>query len=113
MLFDAIAIRVDGPRAWGEHLTVDVVLEDQDARYRLTLANGALTYSRAVRSDAADATLTCTRAALPHLALGPLEAAVLQHAGIAVSGDAGALSRLGSVLETPDPDFAIVTAESK
>lgn len=45
MLFDALAIQVDGPRAWEEKLTIDVVVTDSNQRYRLRLANGALTYS--------------------------------------------------------------------
>ncbi|MGW8566345.1 alkyl/aryl-sulfatase [Isoptericola sp. NPDC055881] len=107
MLFDAIAIQVDGPRAWDERLTVDVVLTDAGTRYRLTLANGALTYSAAVQRGDADATLTATRATLPALAAGSPEA--LTAAGIEVSGDASVLARLTAVLDPGDPDFAIVT----
>ncbi|MFC8596901.1 alkyl/aryl-sulfatase [Isoptericola sp. NPDC057191] len=107
MLFDAIAIQVDGPRAWDERLTVDVVLTDVGTRYRLTLANGALTYSAAAQRGDADATLTATRATLPALAAGSPEA--LTAAGIEVSGDASVLARLTAVLDPGDPDFAIVT----
>ena len=45
MLFDAIAIQVNGPAAWDEKLSLDIVLTDIDERYRLSLANGVLTYS--------------------------------------------------------------------
>ncbi len=110
MLFDAIAIRVDGPRAWDERLTIDVQVSDPDQDFRLLLSNGVLTYSSAAASDAADLTLSATRAALPALAAGPLTAAALAEAGIEVSGDDSVLSRLAAVLEAPDPDFAIVTA---
>ncbi|WP_327659932.1 MULTISPECIES: alkyl sulfatase C-terminal domain-containing protein [unclassified Streptomyces] len=44
MPLDAIAIRIDGPRACDENLTVDLVLTDENTRHRLTLHNGALTH---------------------------------------------------------------------
>jgi alkyl sulfatase BDS1-like metallo-beta-lactamase superfamily hydrolase len=37
MLFDAIAIRVDGPRARDETLTIDIRLTDTDQHFRLRL----------------------------------------------------------------------------
>ncbi len=113
MLFDALAVRINGPRAWDDRLTVDVRLTDTDERYRLQLSNGVLTYSAADRTDSADATLTCSRAALPALALGQLTAGALSQAGIEIGGDVSVLDRLSALLDAPDPDFAIVTAEAK
>jgi alkyl sulfatase BDS1-like metallo-beta-lactamase superfamily hydrolase len=109
MMFDAIAVQVDGPRAWDEQLSIDVVLTDSDERYRLRLANGVLTYSGAPQRGEADARITTTRRALPALALGALTPEQLTEHGIEVSGDAGALARLTAVLDPGDPDFAIVT----
>ncbi|WP_069387419.1 alkyl/aryl-sulfatase [Cellulosimicrobium cellulans] len=109
MLFDALAVRVDGPRAWDERIAVDVVLTDTGERYRLRLANGVLTHSAAPQREDPDATLTTTRRALPALALGGLTTDRLAEAGIEVSGDAAVLARLGAVLDPGDPDFAIVT----
>ncbi|MEL7978091.1 alkyl sulfatase dimerization domain-containing protein [Isoptericola sp. F-RaC21] len=107
MLFDAIAIQVNGPRAWDEKLSIDVVLTDSDDRYRLRLANGVLTYSAAPQQGDADATITSARAALPALAAG--NPAALAAAGIEVSGDASVLGRLTAVLDPGDKNFAIVT----
>jgi alkyl sulfatase BDS1-like metallo-beta-lactamase superfamily hydrolase len=109
LLFDALAVQVDGPRAWDEKVTIDVVLTDADERYRLWLRNGVLTYSAAPQRGDADATLTTTRAALPALATGAVTPDDLAAAGIDVTGDAGALARLVAVLDHGDPDFAIVT----
>lgn len=109
MLFDAIAIQVDGPKAWDERLTLDVVLTDADERYRLRLANGVLTYSARPQKGDADATLTTTKRALPALALGGLDADGLAAAGIELTGDTSVLGRLTSVLQPGDKDFAIVT----
>ena len=74
MLFDALAIRVDGPRAWAERLTIDVRLTDTGARFRLLLANGVLTYSPAEKPDAADATLRLPSTSLPVLVSGAVDA---------------------------------------
>ncbi|MBA4608544.1 MBL fold metallo-hydrolase [Aeromicrobium sp. Marseille-Q0843] len=108
MLFDAIAIQVDGPRAWDAKLSIDVVLTDADERYRLWLANGVLTYSARPQKGDPDATITATRRALPALA-GGLDAAGLSAAGIEIAGDASALGTLTSVLDPGDKNFAIVT----
>ncbi|MFD4469375.1 alkyl sulfatase C-terminal domain-containing protein [Rhodococcus sp. NPDC058505] len=107
MLFDAIAIQVDGPKAWDERFTLDVVLSDDDERYRLRIANGVLTYSGRPQKGEADATVTATRRSLPALALGGLSAQGLADAGIELSGDASVLERLAAVLDPGEPDFAI------
>lgn len=44
MLLDSVAVRIDGPRAWHDSLTVDLALTDEGKRHRLTLRNGALTH---------------------------------------------------------------------
>ena len=113
MLLDALAIQVDGPRAWDEQLTFDIELTDAPERYRVALRNGVLTYTTADQSDAADLIITASRAALPTLALGAVTPEVLAEAGIQLSGDASVLQRLTAVLDAPDPDFAIVTAEKE
>jgi alkyl sulfatase BDS1-like metallo-beta-lactamase superfamily hydrolase len=107
MLIDSIAVRVDGPRAWEESLTVDLVLTDEGSRHRLTLHNGALTH-RAVPLDtaprtAAQCTLTLTK---PQL-LGVLAGKGLD--GIQHDGDPAVLARLFSYVTEPDKSFAIVT----
>ncbi|MFD6414887.1 alkyl/aryl-sulfatase [Streptomyces sp. NPDC060194] len=109
MLFDALAIQIDGPKAWNEHLTVDVHLTDADERYRLTLANGVLTYTAAPQKDAADVALTATVPGMSALTTTGLTPEGLERAGVRVDGDSTALARLTAVLDPGDPDFAIVT----
>ncbi|MFC8732891.1 alkyl/aryl-sulfatase [Luteimicrobium sp. NPDC057192] len=110
MLFDALAIQIDGPRAWDEKLTVDVVLTDVDERYRLRLANGALTYSAARQAGDADVTITTTKRALPAVALGGgLTPEKLAASGTEIAGDVAVLHTLAGLLSPGDPDFAIVT----
>jgi alkyl sulfatase BDS1-like metallo-beta-lactamase superfamily hydrolase len=107
--FDAIAIQVNGPAAWDENLSIDIVLTDVEERYRLRLANGVLSYSARPQREDADATLTATRLALPALAGGGVTAEGLAEKGIQLDGDTTVLSRLISVLDPGDKNFAIVT----
>ena len=109
MLFDAIAIQVNGPAAWNEQLSIDIVLTDTDERYRLRLANGVLTYSSRPQHGDADATLTTTLRALPALAQGSVSPDSLATAGIKLAGNASVLGRLTAVLDPGDKNFAIVT----
>jgi alkyl sulfatase BDS1-like metallo-beta-lactamase superfamily hydrolase len=100
-VFDAIAIRVDGPRAWDETLSIGVALTDDGTSYRLDLRNGVLVHREAV-VDGVGLLIRTSRAALPGLLGGGTQ-------GIALEGDATILARLLAVLEAPDPGFAIVT----
>jgi len=101
--FDAIAIRVDGPKAWHEHLVIGIVIDGAGVTtsYRLELANGVLIH-HAAPVEGADLVIRTPAAALPGLLAG-------QTAGMSIEGDLSALARLTAVLEAPDPDFAIVT----
>ena len=103
-LFDAVAIRIVGPRAWDEALVVDWDFTDLGERRRMTLRNGVLTH-RLVEDPpaAADLTLALTKAQL----LGVLLGGNLD--GVAVDGDAGVLARLVGLVEFGDRNFPIVT----
>jgi len=111
MLFDALAIQVDGPRAWDLSLTIDVRFTDTGGGHRLRLANGVLTHTSAAPSDPADLTVSCPRPVLPALALGALPPERMAEAGVELAGDPAVLTRLLAVLDRPDPDFAIVTPD--
>ena len=111
MLFDALAIRVNGPQAWDLVLSVDIRFTDTGGFHRLRLANGVLTHSSAPRSDSADLTVSCPRPLLPAVALGLLPPEQLAASGVSMEGDASVLGRLTAVLDAPNPDFAIVTAD--
>ena len=43
-LFDSIAIRVNGPKAWSESMTIDWHVTDLGERYRMSLSNGVLVH---------------------------------------------------------------------
>ncbi|WP_037606932.1 alkyl/aryl-sulfatase [Streptacidiphilus rugosus] len=107
MLIDSLAVSLDGPRAWHDALTVDLVLTDERRRYRLILSNGALTHRRSSVDEEprepAGLTLTLDK---PRL-LGVLAGGGLD--GVATQGDPGLLVRLLSYATRPDRAFPIVT----
>ena len=107
LLFDAIAVTVNGPRAWHEKLSVDVAFSDSEDHYRLTLSNGVLTYTSAAKADRAELTITCPKRALPLLMTG--DPSALSDAGFSFDGEVSVLPRLLGVLDKGDPDFSIVT----
>ncbi|MFG3427835.1 alkyl/aryl-sulfatase [Streptomyces californicus] len=109
LLFDALAVQINGPEAWDEHLAIAVVLTDTGEEFRLTLANGVLTYTAAPQTVPADLTLTTTARQLPALALGNLAPKALADAGIQTEGDTAVLDRLAAVLDPGDRNFPIVT----
>ncbi|MEV4894797.1 alkyl sulfatase dimerization domain-containing protein [Nonomuraea sp. NPDC055795] len=102
-IFDSIAIRIDGPRAWDTRLTIDCAFTDLQQTVRLRLANGVLVQTHQDDGISADLTLTLTK---PQL-LGMI--ATHSHDGVRSEGDPQALITLLGLLDTPDRDFNIVT----
>ncbi|MFF0533003.1 alkyl/aryl-sulfatase [Nocardia amikacinitolerans] len=112
--FDAMSLRVDGPKAWGVRLVIDWRFRDEgDRTHRAELRNGVLVHYDRRADDglpAPDATIVLTRAALSRafLAGGDLREAV-RNGEIAIEGNAAALAQLPGLFDKPDPGFAIVT----
>jgi len=102
-LFDSVAVRVNGPKAWSLALTISWRFTDLDEDYRMSLSNGLLVHHRATRPAAADLSLTLTK---PQL-LGLLGGAGRE--GLTHEGDLGVIDQLLGVLDNPEPNFAIVT----
>jgi alkyl sulfatase BDS1-like metallo-beta-lactamase superfamily hydrolase len=105
MLFNALAIQVNGPKAWDLDLAIRWDLPDHGTSYRTTLHNGVLTYVKD-SGKPTSLTLTVPAAALIALALGDLEAA--RGNGLTMNGDESQLTSLFSVLQPGDPNFNIV-----
>ncbi|HEV2998773.1 MAG TPA: alkyl sulfatase dimerization domain-containing protein [Solirubrobacteraceae bacterium] len=108
-LFDAMAIRLDGPRAAEQRIRVNWVFTDQQQSYTLAISNGVLIHSPG-EDPHADATLRIERSALNELLSGRTPMPELFQAGrMAVEGDGVKLGELLGLLEEPDPSFPIVT----
>jgi alkyl sulfatase BDS1-like metallo-beta-lactamase superfamily hydrolase len=102
-LLDAIAISVDGPKAWDLDLAFDLTFTDLDQNFRITLRNGVFVYvERAAASDA-PLTVRLTKARMTALLGGDSTGP-----GVELDGDAGVLQALLGVLEQGDPGFNIV-----
>lgn len=110
-LFDAIALRIDGPRAWSADITIDWRISDEDIVHRTHLRNGLLVhFDLDTDLPVPDATFTLTNAQLHAALLGGSDiGTMIAEGAIAVDGDPTRLAELVKYLDSPDPDFAIVT----
>lgn len=103
-LLDAIAIAVNGPRAWELDVAMDITFTDVGSNFRVTLHHGVLVYRLKEADESAQARVSLTRVRLLALLGGDVTSP-----GIEVSGDTTVLPRLLGVLDQPDPAFNIVT----
>ncbi|WP_067855792.1 alkyl/aryl-sulfatase [Nocardia shimofusensis] len=107
MIIDALAVRIDGPRAAESPFVMDWKLTDENRVIRLTSSNGALTHRTATPEaplrGSADLTLTLDKPKL----LGILAGAGID--GVDIDGDPTLLATFTACLDTADPAFPIVT----
>ena len=109
-ILDGMAVRLDGLRAWGNHLTIAWQVTDPDERHLLELENGVLHHRPVNEEPEAEATLVVERAALNELLTGDADLADLAGSGrLRVEGNGTKLGDLLGLLEDPDPGFPIVT----
>ncbi|AZG47527.1 alkyl/aryl-sulfatase [Gordonia insulae] len=111
-VFDAVALRVDGPNSWDANITLDWVITDENLRHRSELRNGLLVHFD-LDDDApgrADATFTLTKPVLLGLFLAGADlGAAIDDGSVSVEGDPGLFAQMAGHLDSPDPDFAMVT----
>lgn len=102
-VFDSIAIRIDGPRAWDTSASIRWHFTDLDETYRMELSNGVLIHYPTQRTDPADLVVTLTKSQL----LGLLAGA---GAGdLDLSGDPSVIGTIVGLTDEADPGFRIVT----
>lgn len=102
-VFDAIAITIDGPKAWDLDLACDVTVTDLGRNFHVTLRNGVLIYVEKPPAGDAPLHVSLEKARLIRLAGGDLTSD-----GLGVEGDLGVLQQLFGVLSPGDTDFEIV-----
>jgi linear primary-alkylsulfatase len=109
-LFDSVAIRIDGPRAWDERLILSWVLTDAGRTYVTELRNGVMHHRAAKAPAAGSTTLTLTHRTLIGLVTRrlDLQTAVAEGA-VEIDGGVSGLRTLIGLLAPVDPAFAIVT----
>ncbi|KAI9007854.1 beta-lactamase-like protein [Hyaloraphidium curvatum] len=109
-LFDSVAIRVDGPRAWDLRLKLSWVITDEKKVYVMELRNGVLNHKTAPAPAEGSTVFTLSREVLGGPFTRQLELEKAAKDGLVkIEGDAGVLAKLVAVLQAPDPNFAIVT----
>ena len=112
-IFDAIAVRIDGPRAWDEHLRIGWRFTDPEASFVMELRNGVLVHHPVEDLEtvaAPQVTLTLDAATLLGIVTQQLDlAAALDEGTLVIDGDAGVLLTLVGLADDVDPNFAIVT----
>ncbi len=113
MVFDALAVRVDGPRAWNRRMIVDWRIRDEHRTHRTELRNGVLVHydlPPGFSGPGPDTSFDLTRATLLRVLLGGGDFAAAVRAGdIRVTGDPAVLAQLKELLDAPNRDFPIVT----
>jgi len=109
-VFDSIAVRLDGPRAWNEHVVIAWTVADEDTTYLVELRNGALHHRTVETPPAGVVTFTLERRTLIGAVTGQLDlATALDDGRIEVDGDPSLLAVLTGLVAPVDPDFPIVT----
>ncbi|MEV1040068.1 MULTISPECIES: alkyl/aryl-sulfatase [unclassified Streptomyces] len=110
-LFDALAIRVDGPRSWDADICVRWSVKDREP-VTMRLRNGVLTHVTGIGPAAGepDVEVTLDEDALRAVLLGEASVPGLVEQGRAkADGDLAKVDELLGHLGEPDPGFAIVT----
>ena len=109
-MLSSVAIRIDGPKAWNEHLTLSFVITDLDETYVFELRNGVANHRRTSAPASDGPTLHLARRSLIGLFTRQLDfATALGDGTIVLDGDPTALGTLVSLLGTTERNFPIVT----
>jgi len=107
--FDALAVRLNGPRADGKHIVIIWNFSDTRQHYVLNLENAALTYTVGRPAADADTSLTLTRATLAAISARETTFAdAVKNGAIRVTGDANKLFELVNLFDNANPMFEVV-----
>jgi alkyl sulfatase BDS1-like metallo-beta-lactamase superfamily hydrolase len=110
LLFDYLAIRLNGPKSMSETITINIEFTDTDEQYYLTLNNGVLNYKRNGPAQDADIELVLSRSVFNEIIL---KEAILDQTvasgGIKVSGSLELLNKFFSYFDEFEFWFNLVT----
>ena len=109
MLFDYFGVRLNGQKAAGKKIVLNVDFTDLKKSYALTVENGVLNYSEKSETSA-DATITLTKATLNRIQLGETTLDQAVAAGdVKIDGRKEAVGEFLAMLDTFPFWFNIVT----
>jgi alkyl sulfatase BDS1-like metallo-beta-lactamase superfamily hydrolase len=110
LFFDYLGVRLNGPKAAGKKITLNLDFPDTKEKYVLAVENGALNHRPNIQDKDADATLTMTRAALNQIILGETSLDKEISAGnVTVKGQKEAMGQFLALLDKFEFWFNIVT----
>jgi alkyl sulfatase BDS1-like metallo-beta-lactamase superfamily hydrolase len=110
MVFDYLAVRLNGPKAADKKIVLNVDFTDLKEKYVLTVENGVLNYAQGRQDRKADATIKLSKATLDAIQLK--EATIdqkIKSGDVKITGKREAFSEFLSLLDTFPFWFNIVT----
>jgi alkyl sulfatase BDS1-like metallo-beta-lactamase superfamily hydrolase len=109
LFFDYLSIRLDGPKAEGKTIKLNLELPDTQDKYLLVVQYGVLQYHKDQQADDADASLTMDRSTLNEIIGGKLKVEQgVTKGSIKLEGDAKKFEEFVSLLDTFDPWYQVV-----
>lgn len=111
LFFDFLGVRLNGPKADGKNIVVNMIFPDTKQKYLVTVENAVLNYSKGKQARDAHCTVTLARSDLDAIILGEAKLGQLITAGrVKIGGQAQKLQELLGLLDSFDFWFNIVTA---
>jgi alkyl sulfatase BDS1-like metallo-beta-lactamase superfamily hydrolase len=110
LLFDYMAVRLNGPKAEGRFISIGVTFTDTAEEYLLTVENGVLNHGSGKRDRDPDAELSLTRAALNQVLIQQSTMQEKLSSGeISIGGNPEKLAEMFGLMDDFDHWFNIVT----
>ena len=110
MIFDSMAVRINGTKAAGKTMAINWHFTDIEERHLLLLENAVLNHRKVGQDKDADVSLKLPRSVFIEIITGQATFLGRMLCGqIAYKGNIKKLSELMSLLDEPDPWFNIVT----
>jgi alkyl sulfatase BDS1-like metallo-beta-lactamase superfamily hydrolase len=109
LFFDYLSIRLDGPKAEGKTIKLNLSLPDTKDKYLLVVQYGVLQYHEGQQAKDADASLTMTRDTLNQIIGGKLKVEQgITNGTIKLDGDSKKFEEFVALLDTFDPWYQVV-----
>lgn len=109
LAFDFLGVRLNAAKAEGKHIVINWTFTDNNETYVMNLENSALTHRAGKLSEAADASVKLTRAALDAITLKQRSfLGSIATGDVSISGNPLKLRELFGMLDDFTPDFEIV-----
>jgi len=109
LFFDYLSIRLDGPRAEGKTITLNLDLPDTKDKYVLVVQYGVLQYHKDRQADDAHASITLDRSTLNKIIEGKLKVEQgIANGEVKIDGKPEKFEEFIALLDTFDPWYQVV-----